>query len=103
MYMRAPNDLERCLSALDLTAIGLSSTLGSNLYMISAVAAVIAGPAVILSLMIAAIASFFNAVCYAQLAAKVPRAGSVYDCSYMMVSASDGSERIKTTHHQLDH
>jgi APA family basic amino acid/polyamine antiporter len=75
--------LNRVLSAYDLTAIGLGSTIGSGIFILTgAVAAQHAGPALTLALLIAAVGSALAAICYAEFAAMIPVSGSAYTYAY---------------------
>jgi basic amino acid/polyamine antiporter, APA family len=75
--------LNRVLTARSLTAIGLGSTIGTGIFILTGtVAANHAGPALILSLLIAAVGSGFAAICYSEFAAMIPVSGSAYTYSY---------------------
>jgi APA family basic amino acid/polyamine antiporter len=75
--------LKRVLTVWSLTAIGLGATIGTGVFVLTGqVAANQAGPAVTLSLLIAAIGSGLAALCYAELAAFLPVPGSAYSYTY---------------------
>eukprot|EP00438_Fugacium_kawagutii_P036045 Skav225011 [mRNA] locus=scaffold957:213069:217850:- [translate_table: standard] len=70
--------LQRRLNALDLTLIGVGSSVGAGIFVITGAAAKPTGPAVCFSFLLAGISSIFSALCYAELSARIPVSGSVY-------------------------
>jgi APA family basic amino acid/polyamine antiporter len=75
--------LKKVLTAWDLTAIGIGCIVGVGIFVLPGQeAAVHAGPGIILSFVIAALTCACTALCYAELAAMIPVAGSAYTYGY---------------------
>jgi APA family basic amino acid/polyamine antiporter len=85
----AGEGLRRSLGAFDLTLIGVGAIVGAGIFSsVGAMAAgggehVGAGPAIVLSFLLTAVACGLCALCYAEIAAMVPVAGSAYTYSYV--------------------
>jgi APA family basic amino acid/polyamine antiporter len=68
--------LKRCLSAFDLSLMGVGAIIGTGIFVLTGVAAATtSGPAVILSFIVAGLACAFAALAYAELASSVGGAG----------------------------
>jgi APA family basic amino acid/polyamine antiporter len=75
--------LRRTLGPWGLTALGIGAVIGGGIFVITGVAAAEhAGPAIILSFILAAICSTFTALCYAEFASMIPVSGSAYSYAY---------------------
>ena len=75
--------LKRVLGPLGLTSLGVGAIIGTGIFvLIGEVAHEKAGPAVMLSFVVAGLACLFAALCYAEFASMVPVAGSAYTYAY---------------------
>ncbi|TJZ61450.1 amino acid permease [Sphingobacterium olei] len=75
--------LKRTLSSRGLVALGVGAIIGAGLFSLTGIAAADhAGPAVMLSFIIAAVGCAFAGLCYAEFASMIPVAGSAYTYSY---------------------
>lgn len=82
--------LPRTLTAFDLTLFGIGAIIGAGIFSTIGTAAagnpadgrLGAGPALVLSFLLTAVACGFTALCYAELASMIPIAGSAYTYAY---------------------
>lgn len=79
---REPHALKRALRGRDLIAIGLGTMIGGGIFTTIGPGVHKAGPAVIIAFMLAGFASLLAALCYAELGAVIPSAGSAYTFAY---------------------
>lgn len=82
----SPRQLDRTLTALDLTFLGMGAVIGTGIFVLTGiVAAKHSGPGIMLSFLIAAFTCACVAFCYAEFASSIPVSGSVYTYAYMTV------------------
>ncbi|MCU7727357.1 amino acid permease [Actinoplanes sp. KI2] len=74
--------LKKAVGVTQLTAMGVGAIIGTGIFVVIGKGAGIAGPAVILSFVLAAVACVFSALSYAELASSIPVSGSAYTYSY---------------------
>ncbi|MFI0368689.1 amino acid permease [Actinomadura sp. 1N219] len=75
-------ELKRTMSLLQLTLFSVGATLGTGIFVVLGEAVPKAGPAVVLSFVLAAVTALFSALSYAELAGTIPVSGSSYSYSY---------------------
>jgi APA family basic amino acid/polyamine antiporter len=79
----APTALKRVLGPLDLVLIGIGVIIGGGIFVVTGnAAAQFAGPAIVLSFLIAGLGCALTGMCYAELGAMIPAAGSAYAFIY---------------------
>ena len=81
--MAGENRLRRVLGPLQLTSLGVGAIIGAGIFVATGSAAHnVAGPALMLSYVVAGVTCVFAALCYAEFASMVPVAGSAYTYAY---------------------
>jgi APA family basic amino acid/polyamine antiporter len=79
----AATTLKRVLGPLDLVLVGVGAIIGGGIFVVTGnAAAQFAGPAIVLSFLIAGFGCALTGMCYAELAAMIPAAGSAYAFTY---------------------
>ena len=75
--------LKRVLGPVDLLLLGIGAVIGTGIFVLTGqAAAAYAGPAIVVSMVIAGLASALAGICYAEFASAVPVAGSAYIYAY---------------------
>lgn len=81
--MEQGSRLKRSLGPVALTSLGVGAIIGTGIFvLVGKAAADQAGPAIVLSFVVAGLACVFAALCYAEFASMAPVAGSAYNYAY---------------------
>ncbi len=81
--LQGEDRLHRVLGPVQLTALGVGAIIGAGIFVTTgAIAKEVAGPALMLSYVVAGLACVFAALCYSEFASMVPVAGSAYTYAY---------------------
>src|SRR5213083_2118807 len=81
--MAGEHRLRRILGPVTLTALGIGAVIGAGIFVATGAAAnSVAGPALMLSYVVAGVTCIFAALCYAEFASMAPVAGSAYTYAY---------------------
>ncbi len=78
----SPGGLTRGIGTFQLAMLGVGATIGTGVFFVMHEAVPLAGPAVIIAFVVAAITAGLSAVCYAEMASAVPVSGSTYSYAY---------------------
>jgi len=77
------SSLRRCLTATDITLLGIGAIIGAGVFVLTGIAAATkAGPAISVSYILAGLASMFTALAYAELSASIGGCGSAYNYAF---------------------
>src|SRR5215469_10072472 len=75
--------LRRVLGPIGLTSLGIGAIIGAGIFVMTGRSAALdAGPAIVLSYVVAGLGCLFAALCYAEFASTAPVAGSAYTYAY---------------------
>ena len=75
-------ELKKSIGAFGLTALGVGAIIGTGIFVVIGKGAAVAGPALVISFILAAVTCTFSALSYAELSSSVPVSGSAYTFSY---------------------
>ncbi len=82
--------LQRSLGLFDATSMSVGAIIGAGIFVVTGIAAGLAGSALVVSMLIAAAISLFTALSVAELAAWRPVEGSIYEYTFRLVSPFSG-------------
>ena len=83
-------ELKKRLGLFDATAINVGAIIGGGIFVVTGIVAGLAGSALVVSMVLAAVTSLFTALSYAELVAWLPEEGSIYEYGYRLLSPAAG-------------
>jgi APA family basic amino acid/polyamine antiporter len=83
-------ELKRALGLFDATSISIGAIIGAGIFVVTGIAAGLAGPSFIISIILAGTIASFTAVSFAQLSAYMPKEGGGYEFTYHLISPFAG-------------
>jgi len=83
-------ELKRALGLFDATAISIGAIIGAGIFVVTGIVAGLAGPSVVVSIVVAGVIASFNALSFAQLSAYMPKEGGGYEFTYRLISPYAG-------------
>jgi len=82
--------LKRTLNLLDATSVGIGAIIGAGIFVVLGIAIGYAGPAIIISIIIAGIVASFTAFSFAELGSAIPKEGGAYEFAFELISPFAG-------------
>jgi APA family basic amino acid/polyamine antiporter len=79
-------ELKRTLNLLDATSVGIGAIIGAGIFVVLGVGIGYAGPAIIISIIIAGIVASFTAFSFAELGSAIPKEGGAYEFAFELIS-----------------
>jgi APA family basic amino acid/polyamine antiporter len=86
----AKTELKRTLDLFDATAISIGAIIGAGIFVVTGIVAGLAGPSLVISIVLAGVIASFSALSFSQLSAYMPKEGGGYQFTYRMVSPYTG-------------
>lgn len=90
MSDKPAGELRRDLTLVDAVGVGLGAIIGAGIFVVTGVAAGVAGPAFLVGLLLAGVAATCNALSSAELAATYPQSGGTYEYGYRLLHPAFG-------------
>jgi len=82
--------LKRTLGLFDATSISVGAIIGGGIFVVTGIASGLAGSALLISMLLAALISLFTALSLAELSAWQPKEGGIYEYAYQLISPFAG-------------